>query len=140
MIAYLDQLRQDMVMTAVAFGMPEPQARALAATLIDRIQTNHAGDAVFIPGPNKHRRNEHIRRMFNGVNHDTVAGNSGSAKRRCIGWWDKRKAAKRFERRLTASHRRGNHITRHKGGVAARQSANIYENGGLLKRNHPSVL
>jgi Mor family transcriptional regulator len=80
MSAYLDQLHQDMVMTAVAFGMPEPEARALAATLIDRIQTKHAGDEVYIPGPNKHRRNEHIRRMFNGVNHDVVCRKFGISK------------------------------------------------------------
>jgi Mor family transcriptional regulator len=72
MSAYLDQLHQDVLMTAVAFGMPEPEARAFAATLIDRIRTNHAGDEIYIPAPNKHRRNEHIRRMFNGVNHDEV--------------------------------------------------------------------
>jgi hypothetical protein len=77
MSAYLDQLHQDVVMTAVAFGMQEPQAREFAATLIDRIQTKHAGDVVYIPGPNKHRRNEYIRRLFNGVNHDMVCRKFG---------------------------------------------------------------
>jgi Mor family transcriptional regulator len=80
MSAYLDQLHHDVVMTAVAFGMPEPEARAFAATLIDRIQMSHAGDAIYIPGPNKHRRNERIRRMFNGVNHDVVCREFGISK------------------------------------------------------------
>jgi DNA invertase Pin-like site-specific DNA recombinase len=79
MSAYLDQLHQDVLMTAVAFGMPEPEARAFAATLIDRIRTNHAGE-VYIRAPDKQKRNERIRQLFNGVNHDRVCREFGISK------------------------------------------------------------
>jgi len=80
MSEYIHQLYTDILTTGMQFGMQEPQAREFAATLIDRVQTNYAGDEVYIPGPNKHRRNECIRLMFNGVNHEVVCAEFGISK------------------------------------------------------------
>jgi len=66
-------------MTAVAFGMQEPQAREFAATLVDKLRANHAGE-VRIPVPDKQQRNKRIRRLFNGVNHDMVCREFGISK------------------------------------------------------------
>jgi hypothetical protein len=79
MSEFIDHLHHDVVATAVAFGMQEPQAREFAATLVDRIRATHAGQ-VRIPAPDKHQRNERIRRMFNGVNHDVVCAEFGISK------------------------------------------------------------
>jgi hypothetical protein len=79
MSEFIDHLHHDVLMTAVSFGMQEPQAREFAASLVDRIRATHAGQ-VHIPGPDKHHRNERIRRMFNGVNHDVVCAEFGISK------------------------------------------------------------
>jgi len=76
---YLDQLRHDVMTTAVAFGMQEPLARDFAKAMVDRIQNQYAGP-VYVPKPDKNRRNERIRRMFNGVNHEFVCREFGISK------------------------------------------------------------
>jgi hypothetical protein len=103
MSAYLDQLHRDMVMTAVAFGMPEPQARALAATLIDRIQAKHAGDAVYIPGIINTAATSTSGGYSTALIMISSVRSSGSVRRRCIGWWDNTKAA-RIKGRLATNH------------------------------------
>jgi hypothetical protein len=79
MSEFIDHLRHDVFTTAVAFGMQEAPAREFAATLVDRIRANHAGQ-VYISGPDKNQRNERIRRMFNGVNHGVVCAEFGISK------------------------------------------------------------
>jgi Mor family transcriptional regulator len=80
MSEFINQLHHDVMTTAVAFGMQEPQAKAFASSLVDRIRTNYAGDEIYIHGPDKHQRNERILRMFNGVNHDVVCAEFGISK------------------------------------------------------------
>ncbi|MGZ8915830.1 MAG: Mor transcription activator family protein [Methylobacter sp.] len=76
---YLDQLYNDLLMTANQFGMSHVTAQDFARSMVDRIKNAHAGP-VYIPKPDKSRRNERIRRTFNGVNHDIVCREFGISK------------------------------------------------------------
>jgi Mor family transcriptional regulator len=73
---YLDQLYNDLLMTATQFGMSRDNARDFAQSMVDRIKNAHAGP-VYIPKSDKSQRNEQIRRLFNGVNHDAVCREFG---------------------------------------------------------------
>lgn len=67
---YLQQLYINLINTSVEFGLSDALAVDFAKTMIEKIQHDHAGN-VYITKP-KQRRNEQIRKMFNGVNHDAV--------------------------------------------------------------------
>jgi Mor family transcriptional regulator len=76
---YISQLHNDILATARQFGMSDVIARDFAKAMVNKIQTDHAGPA-YIPQPDKNRRNDRIRRMFNGVNHDVVCAEFGISK------------------------------------------------------------
>jgi hypothetical protein len=75
---YIQHLHHDILATARQFGMDDAVARDFAHAMVTRIQANHAGPA-YIP-QDKTQRNERIRRLFNGVNHDVVCAEFGISK------------------------------------------------------------
>jgi Mor family transcriptional regulator len=79
MSEYIQQLYTDIMMTGMQFGLSDVMAKELAKAMVDRIQNQHAGP-VYIPKSDKNRRNERIRLMFNGVNHDMVCKEFGISK------------------------------------------------------------
>ena len=80
MSEYIRHLYNDILLTANQFGMSDATALDFAQAMVNRIQSNHAGVEVYIPQAGKRQRNERIRRMFNGVNHDIVCAEFGISK------------------------------------------------------------
>lgn len=62
--------------------LTEQYAESLAAAVMDGLRLEYGGDRLYIPSPEKARRDEAIRREFNGRNRKEVCGKYGVSKSR----------------------------------------------------------
>jgi Mor family transcriptional regulator len=70
----LDQIAEDLEVIAVKFGVSVQIAADMASAMIERIKESVGGDDLYVPKPDKQKRNRLIKSRFNGVNHIEVCG------------------------------------------------------------------
>jgi Mor family transcriptional regulator len=76
----LDQIAEDLEVIAVKFGVSVQIAADMARAMIERIKESVGGDDLYIPKPDKQKRNRLIKSKFNGVNHDEIYAEFGISK------------------------------------------------------------